>query len=111
MVDAESKAFAKMPKEARLEFIKLLDPILDTLDLLSGLGFQDPYEGWDYTGSLTDAMAEMYHKGVADGYEQCNARWVETVNDSEFVSAILQGSDIILVDKNGVTTQENSNEK
>jgi len=77
MVDAESKAFAKMPKEARLEFIKLLDPILDTLNLLSGLGFQDPYEGWDYTGSLTDAMAEMYHKGVADGFKECNDSWNE----------------------------------
>ena len=85
MVDAESKAFAKMPKEARLEFIKLLDPILDTLDLLSGLGFQDPYEGWDYTGSLTDVMAEMYHKGVADGFNECNDCWNETVNDSEFI--------------------------
>ena len=71
MVDAESRAFSKMPKEARLEFIKLLDPILDILDSLGEIGFQDPYEGWDYTGSLTDAMAEMYHKGFEDGYEQC----------------------------------------
>ena len=71
MVDAESKAFSKMPKGARLEFIKLLDPILDILDSLGEIGFQDPYEGWDYTGSLTDAMAEMYHKGVADGYYEC----------------------------------------
>ena len=77
MVDTESRAFSKMPKEARLEFIKLLDPILDTLNLLSGLGFQDPYEGWDYTGSLTDAMAEMYLQGVRDGYKECNDCWNE----------------------------------
>ena len=69
MVDAESRAFSKMPKEARLEFIKLLDPILDILDSL-GLGV-DRRTRWDYTGSLTDAMAEMYHKGFEDGYEQC----------------------------------------
>ena len=85
MVDAESRAFSKMPKEARLEFIKLLDPILDILDSLGEIGFQDPYEGWDYTGSLTDAMAEMYHKGVADGFNECNDCWNETVNDSEFI--------------------------
>jgi len=83
MVDAESRAFSKMPKEARLEFIKLLDPILDILDSL-GLGV-DRRTRWDYTGSLTDAMAEMYHKGVADGFNECNDCWNETVNDSEFI--------------------------
>ena len=71
MVDEESRAYRSIPKEARLELNQLLNPTLDILDTLGEVGFQDPYEGWDYTGSLTDAMAEMYHKGFEDGYEQC----------------------------------------
>ena len=85
MVDEESRAYRSIPKEARLELNQLLNPALDILDTLGEIGFQDPYEGWDYTGSLTDAMAEMYLQGVRDGYKECNDCWNETVNDSEFI--------------------------
>ena len=77
MVDLESKMLQNMPVQAIRKLRALLDPSLDLLDSLSEIGFQDPYEGWDYTGSLTDAMAEMYHKGVADGFKECNDSWNE----------------------------------
>ncbi len=77
MVDEESRAYRLIPKEARLELNQLLNPALDILDTLGEIGFQDPYEGWDYTGSLTDAMAEMYLQGVRDGYKECNDCWNE----------------------------------
>ena len=85
MVDEESRAYRSIPKEARLELNQLLNPALDILDTLGEVGFQDPYEGWDYTGSLTDAMALIYLRGVMDGFKDCNDCWNETVNDSEFI--------------------------
>ena len=85
MIDIKSKPLQNMPVEAVEELRGLLEPALDILNTLGEVGFPDPYEGWDYTGSLTDAMAEMYHKGVADGFNECNDCWNETVNDSEFI--------------------------
>ena len=83
MIDTEVKAFEHMPKEARLEFIRLLDPILDILDSVGEAASQDPYEGWDYTGSLIDAMAEMYLQGVRDGFKDCNDCWNETADGAK----------------------------
>jgi len=75
MVDLESKMLQNMPVQAIRKLRALLDPSLDLLDSLSEIGFQDPYEGWDYTGALTDIMAEMYLQGVRDGYDECNDAW------------------------------------
>ena len=66
-----------MPVEAIEELKDLLEPPLDILDTLGEVGFPDPYEGWDYTGHLTDAMALIYLRGVRDGFKDCNDCWNE----------------------------------
>ena len=85
MIDIKSKPLQNMPVEAIEELKGLLEPSLDILNTLGEVGFSDPYEGWDYTGSLTDAMALIYLRGVMDGFKDCNDCWNETVNDSEFI--------------------------
>ena len=77
MIDIQSKPLQNMPVEAIEELKDLLEPPLDILDTLGEVGFPDPYEGWDYTGHLTDAMALRYLRGVRDGYKDCNDSWNE----------------------------------
>ena len=77
MIDIKSKPLQNMPVEAIEELKDLLEIPLSTLDTLGEVGFPDPYEGWDYTGHLTDAMALIYLRGVRDGYKECNDSWNE----------------------------------
>ncbi len=66
MIDIKSKPLQNMPVEAIEKLKDLLEPPLDLLDVAARL---DPniYEGWDYTGHLSDAMALIYLRGVRDG--------------------------------------------
>ena len=80
MIDIQSKPLQNMPVEAIEELKDLLEPPLDILDTLGEVGFPDPYEGWDYTGHLTDAMALIYLRGVRDGYKDCKDSWNEEGN-------------------------------
>ncbi len=79
MIDIQSKPLQNMPVEAIEELKDLLEPPLDILDTLGEVGFPDPYEGWDYTGHLTDAQALIYLRGVRDGYKECIDSWNEVL--------------------------------
>ena len=83
MIDIQSKPLQNMPVEAIEELKDLLEPPLDILDTLGEVGFPDPYEGWDYTGHLTDAMALIYLRGVRDGFKDCNDCWNETADGAK----------------------------